>query len=388
MMRLLHTADWHVGKTIRGRTRYDEYAAALDQVVAVAEAEGVDAVVVAGDLYDMRALSHDADALIFDTLIRLHEKRIPVVAIPGNHDSAARLEALAPLLAHIGVTVVAKVARPQEGGVLEIPSRDGTRTALIACTPFVSPRRFSGASALFEDPAAPYSSYDEEMGRLLDAMCRSFRADCVNVLLGHMFIAGTRPGGGEREITIGADYAVSPSRLPSTASYVALGHIHRPQSVPATGAQARYAGSLIQLDFGERDQQKSVVVVDVAPGKPARAKEVPIEAGRKLVDVRGKLDDLPRVAEHAGDAYLRVYVQLDEIVPRIADLVRDVMPNALDVVPEYEAAAPSPEPEVSLRSLASRDQFTAYYRAAHSADPSKELMAAFDRVHADVAGPG
>src|SRR5436309_6194429 len=102
-MRFLHTGDWHVGKAIRGRSRHDEFAAALDQVVGIARDEGVDVVLIAGDLYEHRATSPEADALVFDALVRLHEVGIPVVAIPGNHDSALRLHAMAKLLAAIDV---------------------------------------------------------------------------------------------------------------------------------------------------------------------------------------------------------------------------------------------------------------------------------------------
>ncbi|MGH2820081.1 MAG: metallophosphoesterase family protein, partial [Actinomycetota bacterium] len=182
-MRFLHTADWHIGKAIRGRSRYEEYERALDQVVEVARAEAVDAVLVAGDLHDARAVTADADALIFDTLIRLHDHGIPVVAIPGNHDSAARLDAFAPLLARIDVRVVPKMLRPDAGGTVTISSRDGGEEAIVACIPFVSPARFSDAASLFIDPARLYVSYDENMGLLLDAFASTFKPTAVNVVM-------------------------------------------------------------------------------------------------------------------------------------------------------------------------------------------------------------
>src|SRR5437588_8804568 len=111
-MRLLHTGDWHVGRTIRGRSRTEEFADALREVVGIARQENVDALLLAGDLYDHRSPAPEADALVFEALVRLHEAGIPVVAIPGNHDSAMRLEALAMLLRPIGVTMVPRVASP------------------------------------------------------------------------------------------------------------------------------------------------------------------------------------------------------------------------------------------------------------------------------------
>src|SRR6266516_6208838 len=125
------------------------------------------------------------------------------------------------------------------------------------------------------------------MGRLIEAMTEPFVADRVNVVLAHLFTDGAIPGGGEHQITIGIEYAISPSRLPATASYVALGHVHRPQAVRGAPSPTRYAGSLLQLDFGEREQTKSVTIVEASAGKPAKVREVALSSGRRLLDVEG-----------------------------------------------------------------------------------------------------
>lgn len=382
-MRFLHTADWHVGRTIRGRSRLDEFAAALDAVVEVARDQKVDAVLHAGDIYDQRSVTADADKLVFETLLRLSEENIPVVALPGNHDSAIRLDALAPLLDRIGTRVVARVRRPDAGGLVEVGSRDGRATAVVACIPFISPRRFSDATGLFADVAQGYVDFDESMGRVIAAYESAFRSDAVNVLMAHMFVGGAEPGGSEREITIGADYAVSPTRLPKTASYVALGHIHKTQKVTGAPGDARYCGSLIQLDFGERGQDKSLLVVDVAPGKPPKTTEIPVDVGRRLLDVDATLDDLDEVAARVGDAYLRVSLSIDKPLPGIADRVRQALPNALDVRLVFPEREREPE-KLSLRGLSPREQFTSYYSAAHQADPPEPVLAAFDRVYDEV----
>lgn len=378
-MRFLHTADWHVGKQIRGRSRMEEFEAALDQVVGIATEERVDAVLVAGDLYEHRAPAPEADALVFETLLRLRSEGIRVVAIPGNHDSAARLEALSTLLTPLGVSVVPRVRRPGEGGIVEVPSRDGTEVAQVACVPFVPERRFADAAALFESSESWYTSYADGMGELLAAMAQGFRPGAVHVLMAHLYTDGALVGGGERELTIGMAYAVPPSRLPGTAAYVALGHVHRPQRVRGAPTAARYAGSLIQLDFGELRQEKSVALVEASPGRPARVREVPLSAGRRLLEVRGTLDELAERAAEAGDAYLRVYVRTEGPTPGLADRVRELLPNALDVVLDYKRREGEPRAP-GVAALSPRDQFVAYHRSHHGAEPSPELLAAFDEV--------
>ena len=379
-MRLLHTGDWHVGRTIRGRSRAEEFADALREVVGIAREEAVDAVLLAGDVYDHRSPTPEADALVFEALVRLYEASIPVVAIPGNHDAASRLGALAQLLRPIGVVVVPRVVPPSDGSLVEVASRDGSEIAQVACLPFVPERRFGDAAALFRATEAWYQSYAEGMGRLIEAMCEPFRPDRVNVLLGHLFTDGAIPGGGEHQITIGIEYAVSPSRLPATASYVALGHVHRPQAVRGAPSPTRYAGSLLQLDFGEREQTKSVAIVEAHPGVPAKVREVALSAGRRLVDVRGTVDEVLAKGRGLPDAHLRVEVLTQGPVPGLNDRVRDELPNAVDVRISYERVEAEPAgPPIS--SLASRDQFISFYRTEHGVDQvSAEVLDAFDEV--------
>ena len=255
---------------------------------------------------------------------------------------------------------------------------------LVSCVPFVPERRFSDAADLFADPSKLFGDYDEKMGQVLAAMAGSFRADRVNVVMAHLFIDGARIGGGERDITVGRAYAVSPARVPADASYVALGHIHRPQQMGGCPSPTYYSGSLLQLDFGEKDQDKVVYVVDAAPGKPAKVRSIPLGVGRKLIDLPElTFDDLPRATADLGDAFLRVNLKTDGPVPGIADRVRELLPNALDVHLAYERserASGGP----SLRTLQPRDQFLSYYSSIHGAEPSDELLAAFDHVYEEA----
>jgi exonuclease SbcD len=220
------------------------------------------------------------------------------------------------------------------------------------------------------------------MGELLAAMAAGFSPGRVPIVLAHLFTDGAlvTPGGGERELTIGIAYAVSPSRLPGEVAYVALGHVHLAQAVRGSPAPTRYAGSLLQLDFGEAGQRKSVAVVEASPGRPAKVREIPLSAGRRLRDLRGTLDEVVAQGADAGDDWLRVFVATDGPVPGIADRVRDELPNALDVHLVYERTEGSSQGGEPLSSLHPRDQFVAYHVAHHGVEPAEPLLAAFDEV--------
>ena len=222
------------------------------------------------------------------------------------------------------------------------------------------------------------------MGRLFAAMTGGFGEDTVNVLMAHMFTDGAIPGGGEHQVTIGIEYAVSPARLPATASYVALGHVHRPQAIRGAPSPTRYAGSLLQLDFGEKDQAKSVTIVEANAGRPAKVNEIDLSAGRRLMDVERSLDDVLKRGGALKDAYLRAFVHTDGPVPGLNERIREALPHAVDVQLRYErteAASEGPP----LSSLQPREQFVSYYRREHGVEEvPDELIAAFDEVLEDV----
>ena len=379
-MKFLHTSDWHVGRTIRGRSRIDEFGAVLGEVVRLATDERVDVVLMSGDLYDHKVATPDDDRVVLETLVRLRESGARVVAIAGNHDSPGRWDALRPLLRPLDITVVTKVARPEEGGAVEVPSRDGSETALIACVPFVAERYFGEAARLFAASENWAQDYAQGMGDLIAEMARSFRPHRVNVLLAHLFATDVDLGsGGESPLTVTLDYAVPPARFPGTASYVALGHVHKPQAVTASPSPARYAGSPLQLDFGERDQQKSVVIVEATGGMPARVREVPLAAGRKLLDLAGTLDELRAQAATVGDAWVRATVRVDAPVPGIVAAVHEILPSAVEVKMDYPRAEEAPA-AAGMISLSPREQFAAYYRMKHAAEPPAGVLAAFGEV--------
>lgn len=384
-MRFLHTADWHVGKPLRGRTRFDEFAQALDEIACIARDSQVDAVLLAGDVFDSPAPPAEAEKLVYDFLARLLPDRIACVVVAGNHDHPRRLAALARLLEGLRIHVRADVRPPSEGGVVSVPSRDGREEARVAVLPFVAERKVVDACRLVGPEHEWYEEYSRRLEQVLQLLTEGFTPATVNVVVGHVLISGARVGTGERPLHLGEVYGVNAQQLPQNAQYIALGHLHRPQEIVAP-SRTFYSGSILELDFGEKDQQKRVVIVDAAPGRAARVESVPLTAGRRLRDVAGTLDELAALSATAGDDYLRVAVHVDGPAPGIAEQVRERLPNALDVRLVYQRETPAAAPR-STDVRTPGQLFTDFYRRKHETPPSPELLRLFHDSYDEASQP-
>jgi len=382
-VRFLHTADWHLGRTIRGRSRQDEFEAVLAEVVEIARSEEVEAVLVCGDIYDAVSPSPDSERLLYETLRDLAGLAIQVLLVAGNHDNPRRFEALGKVSDLFGVHIQSHVRRPDAGGIVTLVGRE--HTARVAAIPWIQEGRIIDAATLLElDHDERISAYADQAAEIYRAMCRPFEKsrDTVNILAGHVFIDGSRVAsvdGSERMLHVGQAYGVNPAALPSTPQYLALGHVHEPQELLSSPVPAAYSGSLLQLDFGERGQTKVVRVIDAEPCRPVKQRTVPLTSGRPLVEVRGTLDEVTALREQHADAYLRVILDVERPEPGLAQRVRDVLPGAVDVRLDYQRTEDEPDAP-GLAALAPEELFARYYRSQHGVEPAPELLALFNEL--------
>ena len=323
-MKLLHTADWHVGRTIRGRSRDDEHRQVLAEIAAIARDEQVDLILVAGDIFDTAAPAPAAEEIVYRALLDLAEVA-SVVMVAGNHDNPARLRAVAPLLSLGRVIVGATIARPDDGGILDLPDL----SARIALVPFIGKRGIVRVEEiLWLDQAERIGEYAERVAEILGALTVGMTPDTVNLVISHLMVAGGEPGGGERTAHL-FDYSVPALAFPGHLNYVALGHLHRPQKVPAP-VPMWYSGSPLQLDFGEGEDRKAVVLVEAEPGLPVTVTTKDLAGGRRLRTLRGSLAQIEAMVDKVGDAYLRI--ELEEAARAgLADEVRAILPEAVEV---------------------------------------------------------
>jgi DNA repair protein SbcD/Mre11 len=341
----------------------------LAEIAQITRAERVDLVLVAGDQFDTAAPTHEAERIVYRALLDLADTGAHVVVIAGNHDHPYRLAAVAPLLAGRGVSTGAVLARPDEGGVLTLRTREG-ETARVALVPFLSQRRLIRAAELMAFDADEHAGrYDAGVRRVIAQLTSAFAPDTVNVVCAHLFVAGGMLGGGEREAHTVFDYAVSAAAFPVAAHYVALGHLHRAQRIPAA-CPVHYSGSPLQLDFGEAGDDKAVLLVEAHPGTPAEVRAVRLTAGRRLRTIRGTLEELEALAGAPGDDYVRVVVR-GEARAGLADAVRALFPDAVEVAVESPEAVGSDRARRPVRLGRAPNELFAEYLVEHRADDER-----------------
>jgi exonuclease SbcD len=385
-MRILHTSDWHVGKVLKGRDRYDEHEAVLASLIRAARTEDADLVLVAGDLFETSAPSPKAQGLVMRALLALREDGRQVVVLAGNHDNPGLLDSVyRPALGQLGLHVVGLPKAPGSGGTIRLTTRGGEQ-ATVAVLPFLSQRYAVRAAELILHENAQHAvDYARKVAAMITALTAGFTPDSVNIVMTHATLLGGRRGGGERDVQTRLEYEIPPAVLPASAHYAALGHLHRQQEVAAP-CPAYYSGSPLAVDFGEEDNEPGALLVTAAPGIRADARRVPVRGGRPLKTLRGTLDQVIDAGEQAGDAYLRV-ILAEPARAGLGDLVRGRLPSTLEVQLD-EAHRPQPGgrapggPSRAGRSPA--ELFASFLAEQKVADPRLEAM--FAQLIDDITG--
>ena len=383
-MRIVHTADWHVGRITKGHPRLDEMQVVLERFADFLETERIDLLLVAGDLFETWSPSADAENLVNRFFSRIGRAKIPSVVVAGNHDHPTRIDAWGMLARLAGVRTVGKPQSLSKGGLVEIETAAGT--ACVACLPFASARAWTH---VLETAGATVAdrSYHAVFRQAATHLAGGFQPGCVNLIVAHTHIQGAKVGTSERPLHLSPEWEVLPSDLPAAAQYVALGHIHRPQRIDGAPVETRCAGSPLQLDFGETGEDKSFVVIDAEPGRPATTRLVPYEGGQTLADVRVTLADIERDELNLRAlGWLRVTVPIDAGDPDLARKVRRRLPNALVVhgeLPEQPVLiAPRPALGASVPDL-----YRAYLKQHRGQEePAAALMETFASLYDSARG--
>jgi DNA repair protein SbcD/Mre11 len=340
-VRILHTSDWHLGRSFHRVDLLDAQAGFADRLVELVRTERVDAVLVAGDVYDRALPAVDVVALLDDLLARLVSARVAVMLSSGNHDSARRLGFGSRLLTAAGVHLHTDPARVGEPSVFE----DRYGPVAVYPVPYLEPALVGPAWGL---PGRP--GHQQVLGETLTRIRADLSgrpAGIRSVLAAHAFVVGGQSSDSERDISVGGVSAV-PMSLFDGLDYVALGHLHgRQQLSPAV----RYSGSPMPYSFSETGQQKGCWLVELGPAGLQRVDPIDLPPARPLARIRGRLEQLliePRYAD-AEPAWCQVTLTDPERPAAAMERVRARFPHALELRFEPEGVTGRPVPSYADR---------------------------------------
>jgi DNA repair protein SbcD/Mre11 len=410
-MRILHTADWHIGQTLNGWTRESEHAAFLGLLPDLVEDQGVDALVMAGDVFDGFNPSAESMQLLYDALLALHRRRphLTTVIVAGNHDPALRLEAPAALLRRIGVHVVGVMHR--RDGEIDlarhlVPLRDaaGDIAAHVLAIPFLRAadlpglgqnREREGGEQSTDEAGSPIARATRRLYREAVEASRATGAGMPLLATGHLHCAGgLESEGAERRILVGGEHAVPPELFPEDLSYVALGHLHRPQSIGQE--RIRYSGAPFPLSATEIGYEHGVSILDVdRHGTVATHVRLdrPVACLRLSVAPADLEAALTRLALDPGcprqrQPFLHLVLTPDGPAPGLAAEAERILSSLPVRCGSVRIERPRPALAEGARAPAvvplaewdPSDLFTRAFAAAHGVEPGTEHRAAFHRA--------
>ncbi|AFA47796.1 exonuclease SbcCD subunit D [Acetobacterium woodii] len=393
-MRIMHTADWHLGKNIEGHSRMDEQSSFLADFVKITAEQNIDLVIIAGDIYDSYNPPARAEELFYETLKQLSDggKRL-ILVIAGNHDNPQRLEAPGPLARDHGIlmagvpkTIIPTGAyghhRVVESGEGYVEIEINGERAVILLLPYPSEKRLNEVLYdLTTDEEQNQKSYSDRIHAYFLELESHFRADTINLVTTHIFAMGSEESGSERSIQLGGTYIVDGNCFPQKAHYIALGHIHKPQVIPGTDGRGRYAGSPIHFNRREIAYQKKCIVVEIVveAGKTVKneVSEMPLQVYKPIevwrcANVDEAIAKCEENAERSCWVYLEIetdhYIREDEI--KKMKVYKD---DILEVIPKLTVL----ETEASLESLTEKsfgEVFKEFYRRERGTEADDEVM--------------
>lgn len=389
-MKILHTADWHLGKNLEGQSRLFEQELFLNDFINIVEENKIDMVIIAGDIYDSFTPPARAERLFYDTLKRISKngERLTIV-ISGNHDSPERLVAAGPLATDHGIIMVGTPQTVVEPGLygkhrvkasgkgyfeIEI---NGEKAVVLAI-PYPSEKRLN--EVLYSDmegDSEKLESYELRLKQLFEELAENYRSDTINLLVSHLFVLGSEEAGSERGIQLGGSYLIDSKIFPSKAQYIALGHIHKPQIVPGTEKKARYAGSPIHYNRKEISYQKQMILVDVRANEEADIRPIPLPIYKaievwKCSSYEAALEKCTQNSERDCWVYLEIktdsFIREDQI-----KTLKSLKEDILSITPVMEAKEVE-EQDVAYQELSFEEMFKAFYYDSLGVEVSDETL--------------
>ncbi|SFF73651.1 metallophosphoesterase family protein [Sunxiuqinia elliptica] len=404
-MKILHTSDWHLGKKLDDFSRLEEQQAVLQEICEIADQEQVDAVLVAGDLFDTFNPPTEAVDLLYKTLKHLtNNGHRPVIAIAGNHDSPDRIEAPDPLARECGIIFAGypnsrvapfeldsgqKVLQTEEG-FLELQLPETTVPLRILLTPYANEYRLKTCLGVENSEEELRTVLQEKWETQAEQYCDETG---VNVLVSHLFMVRKgdelpeEPEDEKPILHVGGAQAVYTENIPSKIKYTALGHLHRMHCVDDQSNSVYYSGSPLSYSFAEANQKKYVLLIDIEPGQTAEVREVELSSGKRLLRKRaeGMEEALQWLSENQEALVELTLVTENYLTANDRKQLNKAHAGIVSIIPEVtnsDNLDGNQQKQIDL-SRSMEELFLDYFKYEKGQEPNDEIKRLFTEILAE-----
>lgn len=398
-MKILHTSDWHIGKKLNDFRRIEEQEDVLNEIIEISDKKDVDAIIISGDLFDSSNPSAEAEELFYRTVKRLSQNgKKAVVAIAGNHDSPDRINAPDPLARECGIILLgypnseAKKFNLESGLKLSKSDKGFIELILPSCN---YPLRIITVPYANETRLKIYLGHENEDEKLKNILSETWNilanSYCdtkgVNILVAHFYMLKEgdnlidEPEEEKPILYPGGLEVIHSNLVPKQIQYVALGHLHRKQTIQDNKTKVVYSGSPLAYSFSEAMQDKYVSIVEIEPGKEPEIKFGKLTKGKKLIRKKfSDIDEAVKWLNNQTNSLIELTIVSDTFISAIdRRRLMDSNDNIVDIIPEITLSEPSPTKVVDLEKNI-KDLFSDYFYSKFGQLPNKEHFELFNEI--------
>jgi len=399
-MKILHTADWHIGKKLHKHELNEDFDLFINWLIEYIKLKTIDVLLISGDIFDLANPSSEARRQYYQALVKLKQLNCKIIATGGNHDSPAMLNAPAELMRALEMTVIGGLPENIEDALIPVNDENNNPELVIAAIPYLRDKDLRSGINI--------TNYDDRLRAIRDGIknvyttaeevCKKNFPGIPVIAMGHLYTAGIEGSESERDIQIGNQAAFQASQFGDYFSYVALGHIHKPQQVKAD-IPVFYSGSPIPLSFSERKDEKRMLLLDT--GKGFQPESISLPNFRQLIRISGSLNELEtKLSGLERKSKLTSLIEVDLIedhhdaqkVYALDMLINNFEKEGFEIVKQrahfknrLQGTTEIYDHSQQLEDLKPKDVFTEFIaRHDYAEEDKKEILAAFDEILEEV----
>ncbi len=399
-MKILHTADWHIGKKLHKHDLYPDFDLFINWLCNCIQENDIELLLISGDVFDLANPSSDARKQYYKALLKLRNLDCKIILTGGNHDSPAMLDAPGEILRELEMHVVGSLRENIEECIIPIKGKSGKIEIVVAALPYLrdADLRSAADGNTYEDRLEAIRMGIQNTFFSAAEICKTKYPNIPALAMGHLYAAGVETSESERDIQIGNQAAFQASQFGDFFNYIALGHIHKPQKVNGL-VPTYYSGSPIRLSFSERKDEKRVLILD--SGKSWIPESIPVPIFRKLLKLTGDLNELQtKLSQLINNSSLNNLIELEMIEEQydatklyeLDKLIQNFNSPGFEIVKSRvnfknklsgasELYAGTPQ----LEDLKPREVFLELLaKQPYETDISKEILGAFDELMEDL----